>query len=529
LAIIAKKEKTISAFVSAPYWEVGCTAKGVEFEHSHGRFEKKDEAEKAKAMTASPATVKKVERKEYLQPPAPPFDLTSLQVEAYRALNYPPAKTLEYAQTLYEASLISYPRTSSQKLSEKLNLRKIIEALSHNATYAKSAGSLLAAGRWKPLEGKKDDPAHPAIHPTGRSGNAGEKEMRLYDLIVKRFLSCFAESAKREAAKVEILAGSEGYDTSGHRTVSPGWFEIYAPYLKLDETTLPAFSEGEKVEITPPKIVEKKTQPPKRYTSASIISELERLGLGTKATRATIVDTLFKRGYVEGTSIKTTTFGMAVFDLLTRVSPEIMDEDMTHEIEDEMEKIADGENEKKAIENGKKVLETILKKFDGKEREIGMDLLSGLRQKDFTDSMLGKCPKCGGNLRVIQSRAGKQFVGCGEYPKCTNTYPLPQMAKIIPIGKVCEKCNTPMIRVIRKGKKPFEMCLDPNCETKKSWGTYTPKPAAPSTAKPEDSAPGTPASATAAAQIMKKETAAPKKPARSASAKVIKKRAPKKG
>lgn len=479
LAILAKKEKEIAAFVPKPYWEVGCHIKGKEFENARGRFWNREEALAAKADTAQLGAVQKVERKEFLQPPGPPFDLTSLQVEAYRLFSFSPAQTLEIAQTLYEQTLISYPRTSSQKLPARLNMKRLIEALSKIPAYQKSAASLLAANRTTPLEGKKEDPAHPAIHPTGVYRQLGEREMRLYDLIAKRFLSCFAENAKRETQKVLVAAGKENYAASGTRTTHLGWFDAYAPYVKLEEEVLPPFSEGEQVKVEGLAVHEKKTQPPKRYTPASIVSDLEKLGLGTKATRASIVETLFKRGYLEGTSIKVTPFGLAVFDSLKGVAPEILDEELTKNIEDEMEKIADGENERKAIEDGKRVLAQILAKFDGKERDIGLGLLSGLKQKEMGESLLGDCPKCsGGKMRIIRSRLGKQFVGCSNYPACSQTYPLPQGAKIISLNKKCEKCGTPMIRVIRKARKPFEMCLDPACESKKNWGTYTPKMAA---------------------------------------------------
>jgi len=470
LAILAKKEKEISAFVSKPYWELWCKAKDIRFDHVRGRFEKKEEASAAMTASAANGSVEKVERKDWLQAPPPPFDLTSLQVEAHRALGIAPARTLELAQTLYEASMISYPRTSSQKLPVKLNLKRIVESLSKNPAYEKIAKAQIAEGRFTPAEGKKEDPAHPAIHPTGQRGQVGEKETRLYDLIVKRFLACFGKPAKRETLKVSLLSGTEHYATSGSRTVEMGWFDAYAPYVKMDEITLPAFVEGEKVAVSGFKVDEKKTQPPRRYTAASIISELEKMNLGTKATRAAVIETLFKRGYLEGESIRATPFGLAVYDLLAKVAPEIMDEELTKSIEEEMEKIADGENEKKAIEDGKKVLDAILKKFVGNEKDIGFGLLSGLRQKDFADSMLGKCVKCGGDLRAIRSRMGKQFVGCSGYPECKATYPLPQEAKIMPLGKACEKCGTPLVRVIRKAKKPFEMCIDPMCETKKNWG-----------------------------------------------------------
>ncbi len=527
LAILAKKEKVILAFVSTPYWELLCKAKNTRFGHVKGRFDKKGEVDAAMKSSGTPGIVEKVEKKQFEQPPPPPFDLTSLQLEAHRALGIAPARTLELAQALYEASMISYPRTSSQKLSAKLNLKRIIESLSKNPAYEKAAKGLLAEGRTTPAEGKKEDPAHPAIHPTGQRGQVGEREMRLYDLIAKRFLSCFGKPAKRETLKVSLLSGTEHYAASGSRTVEQGWFDSYAPFVKMDEVTLPAFSEGEKVDVSDFRIDEKKTQPPRRYTAASIISELEKLGLGTKATRAAVIETLFKRGYLEGESIRTSPFGMAVYDLLAKVAPEIMDEELTRSIEDEMEKIADGENEKKAIEDGKRVLDAILKKFEGKEKDIGFTLLSGLRKKDFADSLLGKCVKCGGDLRAIRSRAGKQFVGCSGYPDCKATYPLPQEAKILPLGKACEKCGTPTIRVIRKARKPFEMCIDPTCETKKNWGqpNYQRSAASAATAQPTNAAkpatvqagataaakPSAAAPVSAAPAVLKEKKAAPKK------------------
>lgn len=465
LALLAKKEREISAFASTPYWELSCIGKGVQFEHTHGRFAKKDEAERALKSSGSPGIAQKLERREYSQPPAPPFDLTSLQVEAHRALGFDPKRTLELAQTLYEAAMISYPRTSSQKLPAKLNLKKVIEGLARQGEHAPHAKKLLAEGRTTPLEGKKEDPAHPAIHPTGQAGGAGERERRLYDLIVKRFLSCFAEPAVRESQKVIMASGSEAYAASGNRTVKQGWFEIYAPYVKLEETTLPEFSEGEHVPLSGFRIEEKKTQPPKRYTAASIISELEKRGLGTKATRAAILDTLFRRGYVDGKSIAVTPFGMAVFDLLSKSAPEIIDEDLTHNIEEEMEKIRDGENEKKAIDEGKKVLNRILSKFEGHEREIGLGLLAGLRSKDAEDSSIGACPGCGdGMMRIIRMKAGSQFIGCSNYPKCSNTYSLPQKVKITGAGSKCQYCGAPFIRGFSGGRKIFEICPNPSCK-----------------------------------------------------------------
>ncbi|MCX6772631.1 MAG: DNA topoisomerase, partial [Candidatus Micrarchaeota archaeon] len=426
---------------------------------------------------------------------------------------------------LYEAAMISYPRTSSQKLPAKLNLKKVIEGLSKNNEYAVHAKKLLASGRTIPLEGKKDDPAHPAIHPTGQMGNAGEREMRLYDLIVRRFLSCFAEPATRESQKVSMLSGTENYFASGNRTVKQGWFEIYLPYVKLEEITLPEFAEGEHVPLTAFKIDEKKTQPPKRYTAASIISELEKKGLGTKATRANIIDTLFKRGYVDGKSIAATPFGMAVYELLSKSAPEILDDELTYKIEEEMEKIRDGENEKKAIDEGKRVLSQILGKFEGHEREIGLGLLSGLRSKDAGDASIGACTRCGdGMMRIIKMKTGRQFIGCSNYPTCTNTYSLPMGVKITGAGSACANCGAPMIRGFSGGRKIFEICPNPADKGDSQKGT----PAAPSVQKQPVAAPAIKAPVVAAPVPSIPRAAVPEKKAPTKKKATSVKKAPKK-
>ncbi|MDE1798660.1 MAG: DNA topoisomerase I, partial [Candidatus Micrarchaeota archaeon] len=469
LKLLADREKAIAAFVPVPYWELACAIDAVKFKHEKDRFDKKEEAVAAMAASEKgPHAIEKIEKKPFEQAPNPPFDLTSLQVEAYRQFKYAPTATLQMAQALYEASMISYPRTSSQKLPEKLNLAKIIAQLGHQAEYAPLCQRLISEKRFKPLEGKKEDPAHPAIHPTGQGGSVGERERKLYDLIVKRFLSCFAPNAVRESQKVVAKCGCEKYNTTGSRTASPGWFEFYKPYVKLEEVTLPAWQAGQAVNAGSFAVDEKKTQPPKRFTPASVISELEDHDLGTKATRAVVVDTLFKRGYLSGkTSIAVTAFGLKVAETMGKYAPEIMDEELTRGIEKEMEAIQEKHiHPDTVIEDGKKILIKTLEQFRSREHDVGMDLSAALSGARAEANKLGPCPKCGKDLRKIQSRFGKQFVGCSGYPECKQTYSLPQMALIEPLGTLCEKCHTPQIKVIRKGQHPFTMCLEMSCETK---------------------------------------------------------------
>jgi len=477
LALLARKEKEIAAFKPQPYWQLFAyeALHELKFLHEKNKFFDKNEAAAAYENSLAGqnnARVASVEKKEGLQAPPTPFDLTTLQLEAFRVFGLPPTRTLEVAQELYEQALVSYPRSASQKLPAKLNLQKIILKLAENAEYAGLAKKLVSEKRFKPHEGKKEDPAHPAIHPTGQKPvSLTEQQRKVYDLIAKRFLACFAPPAKRESATVRILLGTEPYVVSGARTLEPGWIEFYAPYADFDEVTLPPFKEGQPVQIIKVEMVEKQTQPPKRYTQASLVKKLEDLELGTKATRAAIVQTLFDRGYAAGKSIEVTPLGMTVYQALYKHSPEILSEEMTRELEREMNEIQEGSrSSEKVVADSRKKLSSILSKFRLKEEEVGVELLKGLRSTQHAASVLGKCDKCEKGMLVMRKSKFGSFVGCNAYPECRNTYPLPKEATAKATGKTCEKCGTPIVTIFRKGKRSFTMCLNPECETKKNWG-----------------------------------------------------------
>jgi len=464
LAILAEREKEIEKFVPKPFWRLLITAKGIEFANTKGDIFEKERAELSYNNTLKDkekAFVKSIDTKEAKINPYPPFDLTSLQVEASRVFQMDPSTTLSIAQSLYERAYISYPRTSSQKLPSTLGLPKIIAALSKNPKYKELAGKLIEEKRFKPYEGSKSDEAHPAIFPTGLEPKGlNSYEEKLYDLVVKRFLACFDEPATVARTKIVISVGSEDYSASGSIILKPGWLEKYT-YARIDEKILPKLDLNEHIKVEDVAMNELKTQPPKRYTKAGLISELEKRDLGTKATRAQIIDTLFKRKYIEGSSIIVTKFGMSVYEALASNCSMIVDEKTTRKLEEDTDKISKGLiNEEAVIEEGKKMLLDALEQFNKNREQLAVAMRKGLRES----SIVGKCPVDGGDLIIRKSRAGKQFVACSNYPKCTKTYSIPQNALVLSTGKVCEKCNnTPIVKIIMKGRKPFEMCLDPNC------------------------------------------------------------------
>ncbi|MCD6371750.1 MAG: DNA topoisomerase I [Candidatus Aenigmarchaeota archaeon] len=480
LSLLAKRELEIKKFVPKPYWEIYAKVK-FKGKTLLAKFEvekiwKKEKIDKIvkKIGKAKAGKILKVRKRKYKQSPPTPFNTTDLQAEAYNQFGFAPAQTMSIAENLYQRGYISYPRSSSQKLPEEVGYRKIISSLARIKSYRKFCEKLLKIDKLKPVEGKKEDPAHPAVYATHEIPEISKlsaRERKVYDLIARRTLACFGEEAERESIKIVIEIGEFKFSLSGRRTLKDGWREIYKPYIKEDEQILPEAKEGEEVIVLKIEVLEKETKPPQRYSQGSIIKEMEKRNLGTKATRSEILRTLYERGYLEGKSIRVSKLGEVVVNVLKKFSPEITSEELTRKFEEEMEMVYNGKKDKETvIQEAKKVLEKILKKIKENERKIGNLLAEGLLKSWEERNILGKCPKCGGTLRIIRSKkSGKFFVGCSNYPKCKNIYPLPQGARIEKTGKICEKCGTPIIRIRRKGKRPFTMCLDPNCSSKKDW------------------------------------------------------------
>jgi len=475
LKIVVDKEKEIQKFRPEPYWQIellGNVSGGIiDAWHINDRFFDRKKADAVMEKTRNQkASVSEVERRQFKQEPPTPFDLTTLQTEAYRCFKISPKNTLAIAQNLYTDGLISYPRTSSQVLPKEIEYEKIIKDIRSQARYSKLASQILSGKKIEPNNGKKTDPAHPAIYPTGIGPkNLDDYESKIYDLIVKRFLATFADEAVRETLKIDIDVNKEIFVAKGTTTIEKGWHVFYEPYMDFKNDELPNVSKGQDVKVVEIKMHDKQTQPPKRYTPASIIRELEKRNLGTKATRATIIETLYDRGYVSGENLQATELGIKTIESLEKFCPEIIDEELTRHFENEMDEIQ--EKKKKPLEvldEAKKVLTKILNEIKSKESQIGEKLGEAFKETTRRANILGKCPVCkDGNLRVITSRAsGKRFVACDKYPNCKTTFGIPQSGTIKPVKELCKDCGYPMVAVITKGKRPWRLCLNPNCPSK---------------------------------------------------------------
>ncbi|MFH1325808.1 MAG: DNA topoisomerase, partial [archaeon] len=219
------------------------------------------------------------------------------------------------------------------------------------------------------------------------------------------------------------------------------------------------------------------TQPPKRYSPASIVTELEKRGLGTKATRANIIETLYDRGYIRERSIEATPLGISLIETLEKNSPIIIDEQLTRNFEKEMESIQNSksgfqEREKKIIDEAKNAITKIINQFEGHEKEIGAELLKAnvkLNEERKKENMLNICPICKkGNLAITYSKKTRRyFVACNKYPECKNTYSLPPNGLIKKTEKNCEECGFPFLMRITKGKRPWIFCFNRECKTNK--------------------------------------------------------------
>lgn len=517
LAMLLERELEIRKFKPTPFWQLELHMKidGKEIIASYEKDKiwKKEEADKIlNECKGKDAEVKDIKKRRYKQPPPVPFNTTDLQAESYAQFKFSPTQTMSIAESLYQAGIISYPRTSSQKLPPSINYEKILKALGTLKQYSEFVNELMKKEKLIPKEGTKEDPAHPAVYPTFEVANLEKltvQQKKLYDLIVRRFLSVFGDEAIRESNTVTLDVNGNKFIVVGKRTIEPGWTKIYQPYLALEEQILPELKVGQVIKVLKLNKLAKETQPPGRYSQGSIIKEMEKRNLGTRATRAEILQTLYDRGYILGKSIMVTKLGEAVTKALKEYSPEIVSEELTRYFEKEMEQVFNGKKKREeVIEEAKETLTNILKEFKKNEKKIGKKLLEGLIESRAEERLLGTCPNCKiGELRIMFSGlTKKRWVGCSNYfkcakcgftktackckceicgkekgeckcswkekkwyPACQTGFPLPAVGQIIPLNKNCEICGLPLIQVLRKGKRPFRMCINNLCKSKEGW------------------------------------------------------------
>lgn len=472
LALIVKREEEIRNFVPEKYYQVAVTLEkdGKTFKavFENQKIKDKKEAESiASAVRNSKPVVSSIVQKEVVQKPPSPFNTTEFLAAASSVANISPGAAMQIAENLYTRGFISYPRVDNTVYPKSLNLRLITEKLKLYMPVKDYAQEILSKKTIVPTRGKKESTDHPPIYPTGEiPSELNEKEAKIYDLVVRRFLATLGDPAVQEVKHVEIDASGHRLFTTGLKYLQEGFLKVY-PYLRNREEILPDLKEGERLNIVQVEVLEKETRPPTRYSQAGLVREMERLGLGTKSTRHAIIQTLYERGYIQGNPIQPTELGMAVGRAILNHMEEIATHEMTAELEEKMNAIEEGREKKElVIKKSREDLEKVLLNVKPKEEEVRRAIWEG----EAKDRFVGKCPNCGGDLIIITSKkTKKRFIGCSNYGNeenpCNTTYPIPQTGKAISADKVCEACGTPMIKIIQKGKKPWVICPNPQCET----------------------------------------------------------------
>ena len=457
LSILVERENEIKDFVPEPYWMIKALIEGkIEVDHVDGKIFDKDRAEEIMSKCkGKDARVDKISLSNSTTKPPVPFNLGGLQSEAYSVFGFSPKKTQVIAQNLYTAGYTSYPRTSSQKLPESLDFKNIFSQLSNDGEFKKHIDQL--PSKLKPNNGKKDDAAHPAIHPTGILPQGLSKDdKKIYQLIVYRFISVFFEAAKFETMSTTLDIEGEKFRFRRRRVTHKGWMEHY-PFKNIDNEEFPDINEGDIVKVLKLISDEKETKPPARYNQASLIKELEKRELGTKATRADIIDKLYDRKYITGDKqIEVNQLGTNMIDTLSAYCKDLTSEELTRDFENKLEGIDNNTSSRvEVINEGEKEVKVILGDITKNSNEIGTKLYESYQESNI----VGECPNCGGNLvKRYSPKTKSYFVGCSNYPKCTTIYSIPKGTNFL--KKKCEKCGLPIISF---GKPRQRACLDQNC------------------------------------------------------------------
>jgi DNA topoisomerase-1 len=476
--IICEREREIEAFKPDEYWNL----KGIfissknkqSFEaqlHSKGKkkidLKSKQEVDQVlAAIKGEDYTVTKVQKGSRKRSAPPPFTTSTMQQEASRKLGFTTKKTMMLAQQLYEGvdvkgegsvGLITYMRTDSTRVSDQAlaEVRTIIQE-KFGKDYVPSKANI-----FRSKKGSQD--AHEAIRPTSvryspkdLQSSLKRDQLRLYTLIYNRFMASQMKPALYETLTVNISAGEYIFRASGSRKVFPGYTALYMEGndegKEEKDIMLPDLEEGEKLELKEYKSEQKFTQPPARYTEASLVRALEDMGIGRPSTYAPTISTIISRGYVvrDARILYPTDLGFIVNDLMDKYFPKIMEYKFTAAMEEKLDKIEEGEVNWRDLLN--EFYPSFADYLSHAEQDIGK-----IEIKDEESDVV--CEKCGANMVIKTGRYGK-FLACPNFPKCRNTKPIVEEINI-----PCPKCSAQIVvRKSKRGRKFYGCSNYPECD-----------------------------------------------------------------
>ncbi len=284
-------------------------------------------------------------------------------------------------------------------------------------------------------------------------------------------MAVFGEPALRQIVQATINISGEKFSLAGKQTLEEGWLRFYSPFTRKKDAPLPPLTEGQIVKGVKVILEDKFTMPPPRYNPRTLLKKMEEGNIGTKATRAGTIQTLYDRKYICDERMAVSELGFEVTDVLRKYCPSVVSVEFTRKLEERMEAVQQGNETKEnilldAVEN----LKTVTASLKENEKAIGDQLSRAVQKAKLDEKTVGACPTCqGGKLVIIHSKkTKKRFVGCTNYfnNTCKTAFPLPQRGLVKPSGRVCKGCGWSTVQVWLKGKRPWNLCLNPTCPTK---------------------------------------------------------------
>jgi len=490
LKIICQREDEIDAFTPQEYWNIeaflqkdkskfsAMLSRVLEKDNKDIKLEIHNEAEVKEILEnlkSAKYEVDKITTRETSRKPQPPFITSTLQREASSKLGYGVSKTMQVAQKLYEGielgsegaiGLITYMRTDSTRISDDAQgAAKDYILKNYGEKYYPETPNIYVK------KGQNTQDAHEAIRPTyiDRTPDSVKKHLtseqyRLYKLIWDRFMASQMSIAKVKILTIDIKANKYIFKMGSSKITFDGFTKIYAADEELEKAkTFPDLKEGDVLDLEKLEPTQHFTQPPSRYTEASLVKQLEEYGIGRPSTYAPIITKIQTRNYVEKTeskSLKPTPLGRTICAQLDEHFKTIMDYKFTAKMEQGLDDIA--ENKQKSID----YLTSFWKPFAVTVEEAKKNMV---RKDVETDK---KCPNCGKPMIVKISRYGKQFLACSGYPECKTALPMDGSTDNLtpqeePTDEKCEKCGSEM--VIKKGPYgKYLQCKNDACKNRKA-------------------------------------------------------------
>jgi DNA topoisomerase-1 len=440
LKFIVQREKQIKKFKPQYSYEIEGTfikkqqvlpAKLKKFKNNKGVFKTNEQAQEAcTQIREEEFAVSQVKKRQYRRKPPPPFTTSLLQQAAFNKLRFSSKKTMMLAQRLYEGidiegkpvGLITYMRTDSFHVADKAKKQA-------RDYIGKELGQdYLQTKQYRYKQKKGAQLAHEAIRPTAATRTPDslrsyltQDQYRLYDLIWRRFLASFIKEAVFESTKVSIKSEESEFYLEGKRNVFDGFLKIAGDNNKY--FILPPLDKGDMLALKELEVKRRETKPPPRFNDASLVKILEEKGIGRPSTYAPIISTLIRRNYIskEKGYFHATDLGIEVSDMLVDNFPEIMDEGFTAKVEQQLDKIEQGELSAEAV------LNNFYPQFKKSVDDAAGTIKKSLHLVDK------KCPKCGRPMAIKWSRKGK-FLSCSGFPQC-------KYAENITTGINCPQCK----------------------------------------------------------------------------------------